>query len=69
MRQDDAEIALNSVDSQMPAAGLALQAVITGERGATDQSKDYFLRAVEAEYPEFDILCLNRRPCPPFRLS
>jgi len=56
---DDAEIALNSVDSQMPAAGLALQAVITGERGATDQSKDYFLRAVEAEYPEFDILCLT----------
>jgi predicted TPR repeat methyltransferase len=43
----------------MPAAGLALQAVIAGEHGEQEQSEDYFLRAIEAVDPDFDILCLS----------
>jgi hypothetical protein len=36
-----------------------LQAVIAGERGDLDHSKDYFFRTVEALAPNFDILCLT----------
>jgi tetratricopeptide (TPR) repeat protein len=56
---NNAETALNSFESQMPAAGLALQAVITGEREDLGHSEAQFLRAVEAVDPDFDILCLT----------
>jgi type III protein arginine methyltransferase len=55
---DEAETALNGFESQMPAVGLTLRAVVARKRGDLNRAKDYLTAAVEAVDPEFDILCL-----------
>lgn len=55
----EAETALNQFESAVPAAGHAFLAVIASEQGNLEHGKEIFLRALETDNPDFDILCLT----------
>ncbi|NKB20797.1 MAG: tetratricopeptide repeat protein [Alphaproteobacteria bacterium] len=56
---NEADAALSEFEGDMVAAGSTLAGIIANERKDFDNCKIFLLKAIDADDPEFDILCLT----------